>query len=235
MIVDGQAGLASGDRTPDTGGPAASLGVIDTDVVVLGAGAAGMIAAVSAAEAGAQTVLVEKYEKFAAPGGGVGSINTSDLVDEGQKTDIDEITRQLVLASEGRADPRLFRKWAENSGKTTDWLSAIAKEAGVPTVKLGGQNCYTFGRPSFSGVIGEFYDMLLAYGKRFGLQTWLGTRAIQLVKDEGTRRVVGVEARRQDGARREIQRRAGESCSARATTEATLSWCRSTPPGRADA
>ncbi len=199
MIVDGQAGLASGDRAPDTSGPAAPLEVVETDVVVMGAGAAGMVAAVSAAEAGAQTVLVEKYERFAAPGGGVGSINTSDLIDEGQKTDIDEITRHLVLASEGRADPRLCRKWAENSGKTTDWLSAIAKEAGVPTVKLGGQNCYTFGKPSFSAVISEFYDMLLAHGKRFGLQTRLGTQAIHLLTDGRTGRVVGVEARQQNG------------------------------------
>jgi fumarate reductase flavoprotein subunit len=173
--------------------------VIEADVVVLGAGAAGMVAAVSAAEAGAQTVIVEKYGSFAAPGGGVGSINTSDLIEEGQTTDIDEITRRLVLASEGRADPRLCKKWAESSGVTTDWLSAIAKDAGVPTVKLGGQNCYTFGMPNFSAVISEFYEMLLAYGKRFGLQTQLGTQAIQLLKDESTGRVMGVEARRQDG------------------------------------
>jgi len=199
MNVNGRGGLTSEDWTTTAGRATAPDEVLDADVVVLGAGAAGMLAAVSAAEAGASTVLVEKYEKFAAPGGGVGSINTSDLIEEGQRTDIDAITRDLVLASEGRADPRLCRKWAENSGKTTDWLSAIAKDAGVPTVKLGGNNCYTFGKPNFSAVISEFYDMLLAYGARFGLQTRLGTQAIRLLKDADTGRVVGVEARQQDG------------------------------------
>ena len=42
---------------------------INADIVVAGAGPAGLAAAVSAAEKGAKVVLLEKYHRIAAPGG----------------------------------------------------------------------------------------------------------------------------------------------------------------------
>jgi fumarate reductase flavoprotein subunit len=173
--------------------------VVDADVVVLGAGAAGMVAAVSAAEAGADTVLVERYTEFAAPGGGVGSINTSDLLEKGLGTDVEEIVHQLVLASEGRADPRLCRKWAENSGLTTDWLTAIAQGSGIDIVKMGGEHSYTFGVPALTGVALGFYQMLLDHGKRFDMKTRLGTRAIGLIRPGGCGPVTGAMGRHISG------------------------------------
>ena len=43
--------------------------VVNTEIVVAGAGPAGLAAAVSAAERGAKVVLLEKYHRIAAPGG----------------------------------------------------------------------------------------------------------------------------------------------------------------------
>jgi fumarate reductase flavoprotein subunit len=173
--------------------------VVGADVVVLGAGAAGMVAAVSAAEAGADTILIERHLEFAAPGGGVGSINTSDLLEKGMGTNVDEMVRELVLASEGRADPRLCRKWAEDSGGTTDWLTGIAQETGIGIMKLGGEHCYTFGAPAFTGVAPGFYQMLLEYGKRFDLKTRLGTRAVGIIRPGGRGPVTGVIGRHNSG------------------------------------
>ena len=188
-------------EAPPSPVPASSITeIITTDVVVLGSGAAGMVAAVSAAEAGAKTILLEKYQSFAAPGGGVGSINTSELLQKGMKTDVDVITQKLVLASEGRADSRLVKKWADNSGKTTDWLVTIANNAGVKIVKLGSDFEYTFGMPVFTGFIAEFYNMLQDYGKRFGLETRFSTQAIQLIRPNHKGRVTGVIAKNADGS-----------------------------------
>ena len=46
------------------------------DVVVIGAGIAGVVATHSAAEAGASVICVEKFGKFTAHGTDVGSLNT---------------------------------------------------------------------------------------------------------------------------------------------------------------
>ncbi len=43
--------------------------IVDTDIVVAGAGPAGLAAAASAAEKGARVVLIEKFHRIAAPGG----------------------------------------------------------------------------------------------------------------------------------------------------------------------
>ncbi len=104
---------------------------INADVVVVGAGIAGLSAALSAAEAGAKTVLLEKTANVQARGHDNAFIG-SRLQDKlGIKIDKDEIIRNLIKYGANKPDQRLIRMWAEGSGKTADWLLEMTDAAGI--------------------------------------------------------------------------------------------------------
>jgi len=97
-----------------------------TDVVVLGAGLAGHCAALAAAEAGVDVVLLEKT---AMPGGssvmsaGSFALAGTDLQrSAGIEDSSDRLAEELLKISGGRADPALVRVYVENQLETYEWL-----------------------------------------------------------------------------------------------------------------
>lgn len=103
------------------------------DVVIVGAGTAGLAAAVSAAEEHAQVALLEKGQTFTARGGDNTALNSRMHRQLGISIDVEEVVRKLMETSGYRADERLIRLWAYNSGKVMDWLIDLCQEAGVKT------------------------------------------------------------------------------------------------------
>lgn len=96
------------------------------DVVVVGAGFAGMCAALEAAEQGAKVVLLEKMSR---PDGttvyssgwiaGVGSRFQKNHPEDNKKAFFDDMMR----LSGGRSDPKLIHVYAEEAGAGIDWLA----------------------------------------------------------------------------------------------------------------
>ncbi|MCQ2982712.1 MAG: FAD-dependent oxidoreductase [Treponemataceae bacterium] len=91
----------------------------DADVVVVGAGAAGLAAAISAAENGAKTVLIEKQ----------GILGGSCLISAGivyaalDEADIPVMEAYYQQRAEGKADDAFLNYWTENSMATVDKLT----------------------------------------------------------------------------------------------------------------
>jgi fumarate reductase flavoprotein subunit len=104
---------------------------IDAEVVVVGAGIAGLSAALSAAEAGAKTILLEKMATFQARGHDNAFIGGRLQEKLGIKVDKEEIIRNLMKYGANKPDQRLIRMWAEGSGKTADWLLDMTDAAGI--------------------------------------------------------------------------------------------------------
>ncbi|WP_410102964.1 FAD-dependent oxidoreductase, partial [Sutterella wadsworthensis] len=96
------------------------------DVVVVGAGFAGMCAALEAAERGAKTVLLEKMNR---PDGAtvyssgwiaaVGSRFQKNHPEDSPKAFFEDMMR----LSHQRSDPELIKVYAEESGAGIDWLA----------------------------------------------------------------------------------------------------------------
>lgn len=87
----------------------------DYDVVVVGAGAAGVPAALSAREAGASVALLQK-QSMAVSQGNSGSgidLSTSDAAD------VQNLVSQLIEDSQHRPNRDLVELWATNSGAST--------------------------------------------------------------------------------------------------------------------
>jgi fumarate reductase flavoprotein subunit len=107
---------------------------IDAEVVVVGSGIAGLSAALSAAEEGAKTVLLEKTATVQARGHDNAFIGSRLQEKLGIAIDKDEIILNLMKYGSNKPDQRLIRMWAEGSGKTADWLMDMTDAAGLEVI-----------------------------------------------------------------------------------------------------
>ena len=181
---------------------------IDAEVVVVGAGIAGLSAALSAAESGADTVLIEKMAKYQARGHDNAFIDSRLQKKLGIEIDKDEVILNLMKHSGNRADQRLIRMWAEESGQTADWLLDMTDAAGIKVIL-----CKYPPPPGFNNA-SEYYPQysvthqvsserllakcLLDNALKKGTRTYFRMRAIQLMR-KGNGRVTGVITQNANG------------------------------------
>jgi fumarate reductase flavoprotein subunit len=178
--------------------------IINTDIVVAGAGPAGLAAAVSAAEKGARVTVLEKYHKIGAPGGPGGAfINSALQQEKGIKVDKEDIIRKLSAISEGRADERFLRMWADKNTEVADWLVDMAEAAGIYVHTWGNSLML---RSTRQGEPVDMWkdellllNMLADEGRRKGVDIRCSTPAVRLIRPEKKGKVRGIIARNADG------------------------------------
>jgi tricarballylate dehydrogenase len=190
------------------------------DVVVVGGGNAAMCAALSAREAGARVLVIEKApaewrggNSFFTAGGFrfafKGFEDLRDLVgdmsdEEAQAMEVDPYPEDtyyddLMRVTEDMADPDLAMLLVRNSQPTMRWM----RERGIRWIPMFGRQAYRVGdRFRFwGGLVLEavgggagLVDMEYAAAGRDGVEVRFGTKATRLVTDEGGR-VTGVVVR----------------------------------------
>ena len=111
--------------------------IIDTEVLVAGAGCAGMFAACAAAEEGAKTLLIEKCgfnnNIRASALAAIGTRKQKEAGIEINKTDmINDICRYAL----NHNDMKLVKVWADNSAEAIDWYTDFVESRGKCEIKL---------------------------------------------------------------------------------------------------
>ncbi len=165
-----------------------------TDVVVVGAGGAGLSAAVTAAEGGADVIVLEKMK---IPGGSTNFAEGIFAVESSlqRKAHItltkDEAFREHIEFSHWRADPHLVRTVINKSGDTIDWLM----EQGIEFV--GPLSLYPGGPRTWHVVKGkhhcaEIVKVFCSRLKEMNVEILYETPAIKLVKTKS--KITGVIA-----------------------------------------
>lgn len=104
---------------------------VDTDVVVCGAGKAGLCAAIAAAQAGARVVLLEKGDFTGFRGMEYGAVGSRNQKQIGADIDRDEVVNEIMRWGGYKADQRVVSLWADHSGETMDWIEDMGKELGI--------------------------------------------------------------------------------------------------------
>lgn len=104
----------------------------DYDLVVVGGGNGGMIAACTAIEAGAKVVVLEKYSFNAMAKEAIASIGAADQAD--YPVDVARLIKEVDSCQAGGIDARLYQTWAEKSGEMMDWFTGVMQEQGIQVV-----------------------------------------------------------------------------------------------------
>lgn len=182
----------------------------DTEVplLIIGAGAAGLCAALAAAEAGVEPVLIERdpvprgstaLSAGLIPAAGTRFQRLKGIADSAELFAVD-----IARKSHGEADPVLVRAVSEGAAPTVEWL---AEHHGFPFDVIddfnysGHSALRMHGLPSRSGA--ELIDRLRGAAERCGLTLLCDSVAETLYADaDGT--IAGVEIARGDGARERI-------------------------------
>lgn len=173
-----------------------------SDVIVIGAGIAGLTAALSARETSAHVVLIEKGENFHFRGLHNAAISSRLQREMGILVDRDSLISTIMQFGDYRADQRIVSLWADNCSRVMDWLLDLAKEQNVEVVLDPTTKPWYFPNyPTIHVFLPKWQEtlalMLFRKGKEMGVEYLFNTRASRLIRRNG--RVRGVLAERESG------------------------------------
>lgn len=190
-------GLLFGCGSSDKGGGSAEKKQFD--VVVLGAGAAGLAAAIEAAEGGASVALLEKMPVTGGStilSGGIVYGTGSKLHEAaGVQDSVDDLVKYWSERADGKNDEEYLRFVAEHSGETIDWLVDLGVEFGAPAPTGISPVARAVTSPDHGGGI---IRPLEEYAKSKNVEIFLQTEATELIQGDD-KAISGVKAVDKDG------------------------------------
>jgi succinate dehydrogenase/fumarate reductase flavoprotein subunit len=113
--------------------------IIETEVVVVGAGTSGLVCANSAVENGVKVILISASSRPVARGGSTHAINSKLTRELGINYDVAKNFKQEMDRAGGRMDQDKWYLFARKSGEAMDWLIDKMVAAGyTPILEMGG-------------------------------------------------------------------------------------------------
>ena len=109
--------------------PASVDETIDADIVVVGAGNGGLVAATTAAQNGAKVVVLEKAGAIAAAREAVGALNSG--LEPDHREDVPTLLNHANQTQAGDANMLMYKTWAEKSGEMIEWMEATLGPKGM--------------------------------------------------------------------------------------------------------
>ena len=178
-------------------------------VLIVGAGACGTIAALAANERGAETLILERDAKpqgnTSLSGGQIPAGGTKLQRAAGLMDDSPELLYQDILAkAHGECDPAMARKIADEAGKTVEWLVDRYKlplSCVLDFQYPGHSRPHMHASPSRYGA--ELLTVLVAAVEAEGIPIATSATVTDLFAD-ASGRIHGVRVKRPDGATEEM-------------------------------
>lgn len=173
---------------------------VETDVVVIGAGGAGMTAAITAKQAGLDVIILEKMSMIGGntvkATGGMNAAETKYQKESGIEDSIQTYIDDTIKGGYEINDPELVRVLAENSAAGIDWLDTI--NAPLPKVSFsGGATNARIHAPADGSGVGSY--LVEAFSKQLeelNIPVYLETKATEIIVEDGI--ATGVKAESAD-------------------------------------
>ena len=163
---------------------------LNPDVLVIGAGGAGLTAASMAAEQGAGVIIIEKMPLAGGNSlkatGGMNAAGTKFQEALGiEDSGVEEFIEDTMNGGHQLNDPELVRTMAENSAGAVEWLETIG--APLPKVEAtGGTDHKYLHEPEDGSAVGSYLVEKLSLNcEQKGVQLLLNTCADELIVEDG--------------------------------------------------
>ncbi len=173
---------------------------LTTDIVIIGAGGAGMTAAINATQAGKDVILLEKMPyaggNTTKATGGMNAAETHYQEEQGIEDSVAQFVEDTMKGGHELNNKDLVTTMAENSAAGIDWLDSIG--APLPKVSFsGGATNARIHAPEDGSGVGEYLvEAFLKNVDELGINVMYNTKATELISADGT--VTGVMASSDD-------------------------------------
>jgi len=169
----------------------------NADVVVIGAGGAGLAAAVSAHQNGAKVLVLEKMPMVGGntiiSGAAYNAVDPERQLAQGIEDSIDKHYTQTYEGGDKLGKPELVRTLVEKAYPALEWLESMGMKFKDEIFTVLGAlwpRSHKPEKPLGTGYIETYMDYINKYSN--DIEVMLNTRATELIVENG--RVVGVEA-----------------------------------------
>ena len=165
-----------------------------TDVLIVGAGGAGLFAAMSAHDAGSKVILLEKEptcygSSSAICGGTVTAAGTSVQKDLGIKDSPDLFYKDALKEGEYTNDEEILRVFADHSAEIIEWFKARNLKFIVRSYPG-----FAVDRLHYAGTGKQYVDILVAEINKRKIPISVNTAAKRIIVDASSGAVLGIEA-----------------------------------------
>ncbi|ONI46654.1 flavocytochrome c [Candidatus Epulonipiscioides saccharophilum] len=162
--------------------------ILDTDIVIVGAGGAGLTAAIEATQSGADVIVIEKMP-FAGGNtikatGGMNAAETTVQAEEGVPDTIETYINDTMKGGYQLNDIDLVTKLAEDSAEAIEWLADI--DADLTQISFSGGATYSrIHQPTGGESVGPFLvKHLVEQAEELGIEIIYNTEATKILMNE---------------------------------------------------
>ncbi|MFA9423305.1 MAG: flavocytochrome c, partial [Sedimentibacter sp.] len=174
---------------------------VSTDIVIIGAGGAGLTAAIEAINSGVNVIVVEKNAFMGGntnyATGGMNAANTKYQVADGIVDSPELYYADTMKGGKDLNNPELLKVLTENSADTLYWLESLGADLSEVGVS-GGQSVNRIHKgPGGMAVGSHLMDVFSNQVKNLGIEVRLNTKAVEILADGNT--VTGIKVMNEDG------------------------------------
>ncbi len=173
---------------------------LETEIVIVGAGGAGMTAAIMAKQAGKDFVILEKMPYVGGnttkATGGMNAAGTHYQKEQGIEDSVELFAKDTMEGGHNLNNPELVQTLAAQSADAIDWLDTIG--ANLPKISFsGGASVNRIHAPADGSAVGNYLvDKFAETLKEMGVEVMLNTAATELIMEDG--KIAGVKAESKD-------------------------------------